>query len=147
MRVANDGVGKNWRSRARTTRNGCCASHAASPSWCVVKTVASADGSRRQSSWRYDWIPPIFGGKSLVTSRPVTAARSRQGGRLDGRRPHLRDRRHVARLVLREPAAQEDERERGEAGRCAERARVARERCDAAEHDARRPAGEVEERA
>ena len=54
----------------RSTRNACAASHSAAPAYGVVSTVVSSGRSRRQSSYRYDWIPPSFGGKSLVTTVP-----------------------------------------------------------------------------
>ena len=53
----------------RSMRIGCAASNAYVPSNAVVRTVVSSGGSRRHSSHRYDWMPPTFGGKSLVTSR------------------------------------------------------------------------------
>ena len=39
-----------------------------------MNTVVSLGGNRRHSSNRYDWIPPIFGGKSLVTRSERHAA-------------------------------------------------------------------------
>ena len=65
----NDGVGHSTCCLVRSTRNACCASKAAASGWGVVNTVTSPAGSRRHSSQRYDWMPPILGGKSLVTSR------------------------------------------------------------------------------
>ena len=53
-------------------RNAWSRSHAAASGKAVVSTVVSAGGSRRHSSYRYDWIPPCFGGKSFVTNNDGT---------------------------------------------------------------------------
>src|SRR3712207_8025897 len=52
--------------------------------WGVVTTATSSGGRRRQSSHRYDWMPPTFGGKSLVTRSDLT-----DGGRRDRKSTRL----------------------------------------------------------
>src|SRR3981189_1872303 len=66
-------VGNRKRSGVRSMRNPASASHALVAAWGVVSTVVAARGSRDHSSQRYDWIPPTFGGKSLVTSSELTS--------------------------------------------------------------------------
>ena len=68
---ASPGCGSSTGSRVRSMRNRCSASHAAAPSYGVVSTAKSAGSSRRHSSQSRVWMPPILGGKSLVTSRCV----------------------------------------------------------------------------
>ena len=66
---ARTGLGSSTGSRVRSIRNACVRSKRSASGCGLVSTVTSSGGSRRHSSQRYDWIPPIFGGKSLVTSR------------------------------------------------------------------------------
>ena len=83
-RAASPGVGSRT-GPARTIRKGWAASKAAAPGCDVVSTVTSPAGRRRQSSQRYDWMPPTLGGKSLVTSTEGIAplAERGTGGRVE----------------------------------------------------------------
>ena len=53
--------------------NGWAASNAAAPAYGLVSTANESGGSRRHHSHSSDWMPPIFGGKSFVTSRCFTS--------------------------------------------------------------------------
>ena len=66
------GCGSSTGSRTRSTRNGCSASNSAAPAYGLVSTANDVGGRRRHHSHSSDWIPPIFGGKSFVTSRCFT---------------------------------------------------------------------------
>ena len=80
-------------------RNACSRSNRSASAYGLVSTVTSPAGSRRHSSHRYDWMPPILGGKSLVTrrwritrrptpppARPAPGGARRGRGRRRGRR-------------------------------------------------------------
>src|SRR4051794_54874 len=73
MRATIHGCGNNTGSRVRSITNGCLESNAAAPLYGLVKTANESGGRRRHHSHSSDWIPPIFGGKSLVTKRCFTA--------------------------------------------------------------------------
>ncbi len=61
--------------------NGCAASQSAAPGYGVVSTCVSSGGRRRHSSYKYDWMPPILGGKSFVTRSDVTECAAPTPGR------------------------------------------------------------------
>src|SRR6266487_6447465 len=84
-RRARPGAGSSTRWRVRSMLNGCAASQSAAPGYGVVSTCVSSGGRRRQSSYRYDWMPPILGGKSFVTRSDVTERRALRGDVLGGR--------------------------------------------------------------
>src|ERR1039458_1050225 len=65
---ASPGVGSNTGDLERSIRKPCRRSNSEAPLCALVRTVSSSAGSRRNSSYRYDWMPPSLGGKSLVTS-------------------------------------------------------------------------------
>ena len=71
-------------ARCAPTRKGCAASHAALSGWRVVSTANDDGSSRRHSSQSIVWIPPILGGKSLVTKRWVMGRRSASSSSTNG---------------------------------------------------------------
>src|SRR6185436_13119666 len=93
------------------------------PGYAVVSTWVESDGSRRHSSYRYDWMPPTLGGKSLVTRSDVTGSRDLVGEASLRRHP----RHHPA------PEQQHGQHRTHGAGR--ERAAVARERGHPTHHE------------
>src|SRR5579863_1606239 len=62
-----DGTGSISDVGWRITGKGCLASNSAAPSQAGAYTTTVPGGSRTASPWTNDWIPPLRGGKSLVT--------------------------------------------------------------------------------
>ena len=76
MRRTIHGCGSSTGSGVRSMRNGWALSNCAAPTYGLVSTAKRSGGSRRHHSHSSDWMPPIFGGKSFVTSRCFTGARA-----------------------------------------------------------------------
>ena len=81
MRRTIHGCGSSTGSGVRSMRNGWALSNCAAPSYGLVSTAKRSGGRRRHHSHSSDWIPPILGGKSFVTSRCFTPAPRRQPSR------------------------------------------------------------------
>ncbi len=80
LRRAICGVGTISLDGSRMTGNGNVASNAASPGWRAVWTTTWSAGSRVAIASTNDSMPPVRGGKSLVTIRvrPATVAQPTQ---------------------------------------------------------------------
>ena len=68
-RLTISGCGSRAGSRTRSMRYACAASNSAAPRYGLVSTANWSGGRRRHHSQSSDWMPPILGGKSFVTSR------------------------------------------------------------------------------
>ena len=95
------GAASSTGSRVRSMRNGWAVSNSAAPAYGLVSTANESGGRRRHHSHSNDWMPPILGGKSFVTSRCFTARipsgrplRSRRARR--GRADRSRSRRSMS---------------------------------------------------
>ena len=82
MRRTIHGCGSRTGSRVRSMRYACSSSKRRAPWYGLVSTAKRSGGRRRHHSHSNDWIPPILGGKSLVTRRCFTPACAGRAGPL-----------------------------------------------------------------
>ena len=85
MRRTIHGCGSSTGSGVRSIRYAWALSNCAAPSYGLVSTAKRSGGSRRHHSHSNDWMPPIFGGKSFVTSRCFTRRDRRRADRRPSR--------------------------------------------------------------